>query len=438
VLCFIRPEGKLLIDKQLQALQPDFISTETIYRPLLTGWQEKILTTEDPIVKTDTAVPSHTYTTGKVVARLFDPACQDIFTPKAVLSDLLYLSGIRDGLVGLDLGPGDIFTAPGFNETLTQPSFVLSVLLNGATCLHLSMQDIQKDPDLLTRYPLKTVGIISELRNLLIERPLMRPKIWESWFRDPSEACDMQVWERFITKLELLYIPAGSMLWNAAMGGCLLFSRKRAGQALQNLTPMPGRKWELVMTTDEKTKALGGIGLFCVNSCLNSEPNVYLPTPWILAQIDLETLFVGFNLPTKKGMYYPRKLVANIVRTKTAGCGAVVMEIPGIGGHPAGFHLLVFTGTGHTGDPADLIKQIHQTIRSTMGNAFCVDEIRLFPLFPRRTQTNGMDENWCSSQYLNGGLDSKSKNPLFRDLSRIRELAFRHPPSPKQLTPLTR
>lgn len=424
VLSFIMPEGKSLIDKKLEALQPDYISTDPMYHPLLSSWQEKILIDENIIGKIDTKIPSHTYMAGEVVARLFDPMCQDMFTPKTVLSDLFYLSGIRDGLVGLGLSPGNIFAAPGFNTGLTQPSFIFSVLLNGATYLHLSMKHIQKDPDLLTIYPLKVLGVISALRDILIASPARRVRIWDSWFRDPSDACDMHVWELFIKKLELTDIPAGCMMWNTAMGGCLLFSRKRRGQALQNVTPMPGRKWQLAMTEDDTTQALGDLGLFCVNAFLKGDEESYLPTPCILAQTYLENLFVGFNLSTRKGMYYPKELVAKIVQTMTVCCGTVVVEILTLGGTASKFHLLVFTGNGQTIDPAAVIKEIHQAITSKIGKKFFVDDIRLFPLFPRRTEENHMDEDWCVSQYLTGRLKSKSKNDLFLGLSRMRELAL--------------
>lgn len=435
VISFIMPEGKAVIKKQLESLQPNYICTQNIYLPLLSGWQDKII--EEKGVEgtekrdrgeqahTDMATPSHTYGTGEVIARSFDPMCEDMFTPKVVFSDLFYLSGIRDGLVGLGLSPGDIVSAPGFNPVLTQPSLVLSVLINGASFLHLSMEDIKKNPDLLTRYPLKVLGVISRLRDILMAHPVRRVRIWKSWFRDPSEASDMHVWELFIKKLELEDIPAGCMVWNSAMGGCLLFSRKRKGQALQNVLPLPGRKWQLAMVGDDKTPALGGLGLFCVNAFLDSKEESYLATPCILAKTYLEKMFVGLNRPGRKGVYYPKELVTKIVR-KIDGCrDAVVVKIPGIGNDSAPvFHLLIFTGNLQTMDPADVIKKVHRTIKSELGNAFFVDDISIFPLFPRRTQENKVDEDWCRAQYLNGGLKNKSKDDLFLGLSGLRAKAL--------------
>jgi len=204
-----------------------------------------------------------------------------------------------------------------------------------------------------------------------------------------------------------------------------LFSRKRKGQALQNVLPLPGRKWQLAMVGDDKTQALGETGLFCVNAFLGREDESFLPTPCILAKTYLENLFVGLNLPARKGMYYPKELVTKIVR-KLDGCrDAVVVEIPGMGYDSAPvFHLLIFTGNSQTIDPDAVIKEVHRTIKSELGDAFYVDDISIFPLFPRRIQDNKMDEDWCGSQYLNGGLKNKSQNDLFLGLSGLRAKAL--------------
>ncbi|MBU2628475.1 MAG: hypothetical protein KKE61_07650, partial [Proteobacteria bacterium] len=353
--------------------------------------------------------------------------CTDLFTPKEIASDLLYLSGIRDGFIGLGLCPGDIFAAPGFNDGLTQPSFALAVLMNGATCLHISMTDITKDPNLLTIYPLKVLGICSQLRDILMEHPVRKVRIWDSWFRDPTDSSDMHVWDMFIKKLELTDIPAGCMVWNSAMGGGLLFSRRRKGQALQNVLPLPGRKWQLTMMADDTTEALGGLGHFCVAASLGKDEEVYLPTPCILMDTFLEKIFLNLTIPVRKGIYYPKKFITEVVRKIDDCKDAVIVEIQNTGNTATfEFHLLIFCGTKKSIHPADIIKKINDTIQSQIGKAFFVDNIYLFPLFPRRAENNTIDEDWCCLQYLNGGLNRKSKDELFLGLSGIRAHVFEH------------
>ncbi|MCP3940801.1 MAG: hypothetical protein GY710_04875 [Desulfobacteraceae bacterium] len=421
ILSFIKPVGRAVIKQQLESLQPDYISTEDIYQPLLSDWLEKILIEGNISENVDGVGSSHTYMTGEEIALCFDPMCEDMFTPKPVFADFFYLSGIRDGLIGLELNPGDIFAAPGFNPILTQPSLVLSGLLNGATYLHLSMNDIKKDPDLLTNYPLKVLGITSKLRDTLMAQPGQKVKPWDSWFRDPLDISGMDIWELFIKQLELIDIPAGCMMWNVAMGGCLLFSRKRKGQALQNVLPMPGRKWQLAMMADDTNQALGSLGFFSVNASLGNGEESYLPTPCIISKIFLEYVLVGLDVSSRNSVCYPKDLVVKIVRAMDVCPDSVLVEIPDMKtGTAPQFHLLVFAGTGQTIDSAAIINDIKYTIKSEIGKEFFVDDIRIFPLFPRRTQENDIDEDWCSFQYLNGGLNQKSRNDLFLSLSILR------------------
>jgi hypothetical protein len=425
ILSFILPEGKALIKKQLEALQPDHIATDSIYHPLLSEWQDIIINGEGGPETSALAGPSHTYMAGEVAGRFFDPMCEAPFTPKKILSDRLYLSGIRDGLMGLGLRPGDLFAAPGFNPVLTHSCFVLAVLINGATCLHVSMEEIKKNPDLLTIYPLKSMGITSELRDILMARPVRKARIWDAWFRDPADSSDMHIWDRFIKKLELEDIPAGCMVWNAAVGGCLLFSRRRKGQALQNVLPLPGRKWQLSMMENDTTPALGGVGLFSLNASLENEAESYLPTPCILAETHLEQLFVGVKPVARKGVYYPRGLVTEIVQKIDACRDAVVATIPKTGSETSpGFHLLVFTGHLKVLDTTVVIENIRKTLRSEMGKSFFVDDIKICPFYPRRREDNTIDEEWCCSQYLSGGLKDKLEDDLFLCLSGLRAHAL--------------
>ncbi len=436
VLSFIMPEAKTLMKEQLESLDPDYICTEDIYLSLLLPWQEKIIEEDNCLPKKQfpgkqipgkqsKTLSPYTYMTGDSVALLFDPKCCDIVTPRPVSSDLLFFSGIRDGIIGLGLVPGEAFFAPGFNEILTQPSFILSVLLNGATYLHCSIKDIAKQPELLRAHPLKILGINPELRNLLMEHPVLISDVVKLWFRDPSEDSDLFAWNVFIDKLQLEDIPAGCMVWNTSMGGCLLFSRRHKGQAFQNVLPMPGRKWQMGMFEDGTVEALGCTGLFSVSTSSGysseNEEDAYIPTSCILSKTYLEYMFAGLIIPSKKGLFYPFHFINAIVEEIDLCEDSLIVEVLNADGKTgSGFHLLIFTGHRNDSYYEGMIPRVRKKICSEMGKKFDLDDIKLIPLCPRRGQDNKIDEDWCSMQYLNGMFKKKTEDELFLNLSRLR------------------
>ncbi len=424
VLSFIEPVGQTIMDKQLESLDPDYICTDDIYVPLLTKWQKqnKIINEESTLKEPNlNSAQSHTYMSGDTIALLFDPMCEDIISPKEISADFFFLSGIRDGIISLGLAPGDSFAAPGFNEILTQPAFILSVLLNGATYVFCSIKDIAKQPDLLTSYSIKILGVSVELRNILMDKFILISEDMKSWFRNPLEDQDMLTWNKFIEKFHLEDVPVSNMVWNASMGGCLLFSRRRKGQVTQNVMPMPGRKWQLCMIEDPDTEAMTCTGLFSVCSALDQDTDSYITTPCIIAETYLEYLFGGLNIASRKGIFYPIELISEFIRKIDLFKDFCIVEIKNHGWEMTSrFNLLIFLGHGHRINPARLLPEIRKKINYELGRKFALDDIQLISFCPRRGQDNDIDKDWCVFQYLNGGLKTKLNDELFLNLSRLR------------------
>ena len=444
-LAFVFPAAETWMNSQLEGLDPDFISTDDMYLPVIKNWEEKVLSSAGALSGLLNApdAKSHSYPSGQTAAIFLDPMSDQPFEPRAISSDLFFMGAIRDALVGLRLRPESIWAAPGFDPGLTQPSFMMAGLAAGSTFLHVDMDAVGKDPLLLTRYPLATLGITKELRGVLMEKPVGKVKIWNSWFRDPAQSSDMDVWDYFIKKQELEEIPASALVWNASLGGCILFSRRREGLALQNVLPLPGRRWQKVMPGGDDVPALDGFGLLSLAAGLGgtSESNTpeintpenntseeaaadeFFPTPCFLAATYLEDIFVKLDLPSRGGVFYPGSVVEGIVR-KVAGCrDALIVEIPITGkGVFSEFHLLIFSVRYSQADYAQTADTIRLKIELELGKRFLPDKIRFFPLVPRRDETFDVDRGWTASQYQLGWLDVKVKDNFFLGISKLRAL----------------
>ncbi len=421
VLAFVHPGPRTWLEKQIEALDPDFICTQEIYLSEVQQWQDRVLERSGPGIEDH--VNSYSYSRGEPVALIFDAMSEAPFEPRPVSSDLLFMCAVRDGFMGLRLLAGDIFTAPGFETCLTQPCFLLAALANGSTYLHLDMAAVENDPLLLTRYPLKVLGICRQLRNVLMQNPVGKVKIWDSWFRDPAQASDMDVWDHFIKKLALEDVPAGTMVWNAALGGCILFSRRRKGQALQNVLPCAGRCWHKAMPAKAEIPALDGFGLLSVAATLDNLAEEYCASPCFLAATYLEDIFLKLDLPSRYGSFYPGEVVEGVVK-KIPGCrDSVIAEVPVTGkGVFSEFHLLVFSARFRPEDLAKTAENLRQAIGLEIGKKFLPDQIKFFPLVPRRDENNEVDRVWSVEQYLYGGLEQKSKDAVFLGISRLRAL----------------
>lgn len=438
---FLLPQGSGFLQKRLEALNPDYIITEEIFSSLLPGWQDRLLPENGPVSSGMDAANSasfdrsHTYLAGEVIALCFDPSSRTPHIPKELTADAAYLCPLRDGMIALGLRPGHMVAGLGLHFLEACPALLLASLLNGGTYLHLEPEHIAANPKLLAAYPARAIVISQKVRDILLRNPVEIGNLWASWFRNPAESFDPEEWQSFIQALKLEDSFAGNMKWEAAMGGCSLFSVKQKGRVHSNVLPSAGVPWCLTGLSGSGVEVLGGCGLFSP-ALIGAQEGENAAGVSILTRGRKEWLFAGSLLSDtgadgaatsilsgRAGRTYPRLEILETLRDLPfcSDCSIACAPFSGAVGDPL-FVLLIFTG-GKTGvDEAEICTRIRNKIEREMGREFLPDRIQFFPLFPRYDQDGNIDHNWCQRQYLNSDLSRKSRQEIYRCLTRLRDL----------------
>lgn len=424
VLSFLPPQGKGFLKKRLDALQPDHIVVDTIHRSLLSEWSEKVLT-EDTL--RDVISPQRErffmYSSGQTVFRSFNPCGYEPHVPSDVACDAAYLCALRDGIIALGLGPGHVYAAPGFHCMEAIPPLLLAGLLCGATYLHLSPKVIAARPELVIQQPIKAFGVSKKVRDILLEKQVQAGDSWECWFRNPAESQDLDQWHYFIKRLKLENAYAFNLRWDAALGGCALFSIRRKGMAHMNVMPAPGSAWCLGDLSGVEMGSSADIGTFTV-SAPGTSGDEMRGTADVIARNRQEWIFAGLNVFNKEGRTYPVSEILDSLRNMGVRYSffSSFVDIPRI--DPGSGHrgvLMIFRGAKAGFDDAVLLSHIRSLITQEMGDEFQPDEIEIFPLYPRFLQGVEVDHQWCRSQYLTGSLFRRSRGEIFQCITQLRE-----------------
>jgi hypothetical protein len=416
------PGGKRFLHRRLEVLAPDHIVTDEMYFSLLPAWADNIVQEGELAEEINTkAEHSHTYPSGGVMALLFDPCSQESHIPRELTSDATYLCPLRDGIIALGLRPGHIIAAPGFHFLETQPGLLLACLLNGGTYLHLELDDMARNPELLTAHPIRVIGVSSRVRDTLLDKPVKFEKPWHYWFRNPAESPDVEQWQSFIEALGLEEVFSGNVKYDVALGGCSLFSIKRKGQVHFHVLPSAGVQWALCDPAGDDLESLADYGRFCAVAP-GREDGEKTTSASILAKNRKQWLFLGSRVSGRAGRNYPRAEILEAIQTLPYCSCCSIADIPPFGpGVDPAFVLLVFTG-GKTGvGEAAVAKEILSAIEREMGNEFFPDRIQFFPLYPRYGSDGTVDHDWCRDQYLTGGLFRKSREETYRCLAQLRQ-----------------
>lgn len=423
IISFLPPQGKGFLQRRLEALQPDHIVIDTIHLSLLSAWSKRVLP-ED--TQRDMVYPERerffTYPSGQAVFRSFNPCGYEPHVPSDVTCDAAYLCALRDGVIALGLGPGHVYAAPGFHCMETCPSLLLAGLLCGATYLHLSPKIIAAKTELLVQQPIKAFGVSKKVRDILLEKQVQAGDSWECWFRNPAESQDLDQWHYFIQRLKLENAYAFNLRWDAALGGCSLFSIRRKGMAHMNVMPAPGSAWCLGDLSGMGNGSSADIGIYFI-SAPGTPGDEMRGTADIIARNRQEWIFTGLNVFNKEGRTYPVQEILESLRNMESRYSffSSFVDIPRI--DPGSGHrgvLLIFRGAKAGFDDAVLLSQIRSLITQEMGDEFQPDEIEVFPLYPRFLQDVEVDHRWCRSQYPTGSLFRRSRGEIFRCITRLR------------------
>lgn len=415
------PQGVSFVRRRLTNLEPEWIAAEELNDVMVSNWREILLPdAADGGVVASHADRSWSYPSGTTVMRCFDPASRTPDIPCELSSDAAYLYPLRDGFLALGLRPGYAFAAPGSHYLETQPASLLACLLNGATYVHIPLEELEKRPDLLREHPLWSVQVSLHAAEILLREPSDLNGAWFSWFRNPAESRDLQFWREWVEALNLGKTPAGNLLWQAARGGCILFSIRRTGSAHLNALPSPGVPWQLAGFDDTSTDRVLSSGLFAPANPGQDEEEP-APTDIILARNRKEWLFAGMLTAGRAGRFYPKEEVLEaLAETPFAECtSVVVIPASGIETHPS-FALAVFAAGMEHLNKAHITALMRASIERALGREFLPDHITIFPLCPRKAEGGTPDHQWCQDQYLRGSLFRKARDPLYLDISQLR------------------
>ncbi|HWN67035.1 MAG TPA: hypothetical protein VNM90_05315, partial [Haliangium sp.] len=290
------------------------------------------------------------------------------------------------------------------------------------------------EPALLWQLPLRSVGVTPALRDLVLTSgPRTRPE-WQHWFKNPEEPCDWTAWRDFIELAKLEDVPVSNVLIEAAAGGALLCSVRRPGREqlayLMNVVPAAGRPWMLLDVNLSGQPAIGDVG---VHARIEQDAPLGPQHALLARTAGGEYLFGGNLEPRRAGRVYPRDEVLAAIAPLPFVQGASV--VPVLSGGPASHFklvLLVFCGLCGSNGAAEndgaratseggRLVAIEQAIRDALGDEHLPDHVILFPLHARRGAKQAVNHDWCQTQYVIGSLFRKSRMPLFRHLTAIRQ-----------------
>lgn len=418
IFSFLSPSRPYLIQKQIQALNPDYISTGKAWYGIVKAFHGIIIESMLPASKAlrdDVLKRSCALSSGETVATLFDYTTEQLFEPVDISCDELYLNALRDGLIALDLRPGDVLAAPGYRFSDTQPAMMLSSLLTGATFLDIKPEICQRLPEVLLTEGITILGVTPGLRDLIQKKQLDVMTSCRFWFRSPALSTAYNEWHLFIKKTEIDHVLTGVLKWSSQAGGVLFFSRKRKGLSIDNVLPSAGLSWNLVPATQDGDQLSEDTGLLAI-SCHGREKI----TPWFVMKNMYEWLLLGSRFIEKKGKFYPFDLVHQFIQS-TGICRYFFMtQRPSPVNADPCIHLIIFTGFDMEVKGADISDKICRRITLSMGREYCPDTIECFAMLPRLHPDGSMDDAWCRAQYADNRLTHKSRNGIFMGLSLIK------------------
>jgi hypothetical protein len=319
--------------------------------------------------------------------------------------------------------PGDHFAAPGLHLLQYQPGLILTALLAGATYVHLTAEQVEKEPRLLHEFPLKAIALSGELRDILLRVSEIKISTWQLWFKSIAEPPAWQRWEKLVEKLGIAQVPQRNILYHAAAGGSLLFSAKSKKLANRALYPTPGTAWKLLDVNNSGQEAHDNFGLFASSQCEDDK------TPLggiLLAHYQEAWLYAGTLQPTRDGRSMPRQeILAALEGLPFAPQRDLISLASGEETRTSQHILLVFVGARSEEEIVTRSREwtvaIQAAIARRLGTEFLPDRIEFYALYARE-EKEVVDHRWCESQYLSGLLHRKNNHRVYRLLTALRSM----------------
>ena len=439
----LEPLGPAYVAPRLEALGAQHICSAAFHDPWLGESAELRLEPEG--IETPMA-SSHTYAADEPCALLFSPLRRPPALPVPLPAAQAHLGALRDGTVTLALRPGDAVAAPGLHRQQHQPGLLLSTLCAGATFVHLSHDDVRRDPSLLDAYPLRTLGLDASTCEALLDARGARSHPWEHVVHNPEEPTDWEAWRELIETQGLSKTAMSTVVFEAASGGAVLTSPRRPGTdhlaALMNVIPAPGRPWTLLDFTRTGQSCPGDAGVYApaeppppLDGETEPETTPAEPAPIEPIYIALgrrrggEYLYGGTLDPRRSGRVFPTDEVLAALEDCPFLDGASMVVVPS-GGATLAQRFVLLGFCGHQSPErfralgAARRDELERMLATRLGPDFLPDRIELFPLLPRKSD-GAVDHAWCQAQYRSGSLYAKARTPLFLRTTELRQLTTR-------------
>ncbi len=421
---FLLPQGKSFLKKRLDELNPEHIVIDKKHLFLVSAWSEILL--PENLIKETVGFDQNSffaYPSEQTIFRCFNP-CWSVTGQELVdiTSDTAYLCAMRDGIIALGLGPGQVYSAPGFHVAATIPGLLLAGFLCGATYLHLLPEQIAEKPEIVNQQSIKTFGVSKRVRDILLDSQIDMETSWECWFRDPAESADLEQWQMFIRKLKLEKSYAFNLRWDSAAGGCSLFSIRRKGMVHSNVLPLPGSLWTLGDPGGGDFESPMDVGIYHLAPAGIDEDGKKA-TSCVIAKKGREWIFAGMNMHNREGRGFPVDEILEALKIlgirHSFFCSfAHVPLIDTTAGSL--IVLLVFTEQDSGSKKNILSDKIRAVIAEEMGDDFQPDKIKFFPFYPRFILSTEVDHAWCNSQYLTGALFRRAPREIFGLISQLK------------------
>lgn len=437
IAAVLPPLGADFLGKRLRVLQPQHLVTARRYLPLL---RESIQAGELPIE--DAVLPaapasreelaksieaaaelkdgvqqdcgaSHSYAPRAAALLCFSPLRDPAWIPQGIAAQAAYLGALNDGLIlGLHSG-GCTLAAPEHSFLQHQPLLLLTVLLHGATFIHLSGLALAALPSRARLLPMIDVLIVNtRLRDVLLEsepRPLPEVRLCVTAV---CEAKEDVVWQDFIDRARLRGTPFLSWHYDAACAGALLFSLRKSGQLPTIVYPTPGRPFLLGDPRVDDAPAQGPHGIL-------------RPLPGACGLLLYEHaggyIYGGTRFPSRAGISHARDEIEEVTAAVPYVAGAAMVADPSDRGTST---LLVFVGPQLRMQSRAYFQKLEQTVRehlrSRLGVDYVPSQVQVLACLPRRSE-KGIQLGWCEQQLRSGQLSKRAADPVLR---LIDELSF--------------
>ncbi len=437
VACVLPPLGADFLGKRLRALRPQHVVTARRYLPLLREWVQTGEVPLEEAVLPEPASPgpqlsaalsaaaelrngvrqeagaSHSYPPRSAALLCFSPLRDPAWAPQAVAAQAVFLGALDDGLIlGMHQGSG-ILAAPEHSFLQYQPMLLLTVLLHGATFLHVSAAMLAELPTRVRAVPTIDVLLLNQrLRDHWVQqsaRPLHEVRLCVS---QVCESLGDIVWQDFIDQARLRGIPFLSWHYDAACAGALVFSLRKRGELPQIVYPAPGRPFLLGDPRNDDASAQGPHGIL-------------RPLPGACGLLLYEHaggyIYGGTRFPSRGGASHARDEVEEVTAAIPYVAGAAVVADPSDRGTST---LLVFVGPHLRQQSQTFFLQIEHAIRDRIRSRLGVDyvptHVQVLACLPRRNE-KGIQLGWCEQQLRSGQLARRAADPV---LSLVDELSF--------------